>query len=75
MHMADWAQRLDAFLELNQRDILDHAGRISHEMSKELAEHEYERFSRRRIAENDKALSDFDRAAKAIEKPDRKKQD
>ncbi len=68
MHMADWAGRLDAFLELNQRDILDHVGRISHEMAKERAEGEYERFNRQRIAASDKALSDFDQAAKAIEK-------
>jgi len=30
MRMADWINKLDAFLTLNQRDILTHAGRISH---------------------------------------------
>jgi hypothetical protein len=31
MHMADWIKKLDGFLTLNERDILTHAGRISHE--------------------------------------------
>ena len=75
MHMADWIERLDAFLELNQRDILDHAGRISHDMAKERAENEYERFNQRRIAESDKTLSDFDRTVKAIEDSPKTKRD
>jgi len=33
MYMADWIKKLDAFLTLNDRDILTHAGRISHEMA------------------------------------------
>ncbi|HSN23989.1 MAG TPA: virulence RhuM family protein, partial [Methylomicrobium sp.] len=30
MHMADWITKLDGFLKLNDRNILEHAGRISH---------------------------------------------
>jgi len=45
MHMADWIKKLDAFLTVNEREILTHAGRISHEMAKELAETEYEKFN------------------------------
>jgi len=41
MYMKDWLKKLDAFLSLNDRNILDHAGKISHEMAKELAEKEY----------------------------------
>jgi hypothetical protein len=33
MHMTDWIAKLDGFLKLNDRDILTHAGRISHEMA------------------------------------------
>jgi hypothetical protein len=33
MHMKDWVKKLDGFLTLNDRDILTHAGRISHEMA------------------------------------------
>ncbi len=41
MHMADWIKKLDAFLSVNEREILTHAGKISHEMAKEAAEAEY----------------------------------
>jgi len=67
MHMADWIKKLDAFLNLNEREILTHAGKISHDMAKELAEQEYEKFQARRIAASDAALSDFDRTVKQIE--------
>ncbi|MGV7962348.1 RhuM family protein [Photorhabdus tasmaniensis] len=30
MHMADWVKKLDGFLTLNDRDVLNHAGEISH---------------------------------------------
>ncbi len=46
MHMTDWIKKLDAFLTLNERDILTHAGRISHEMALAKAETEYEKFRR-----------------------------
>ena len=49
MHMTDWIKKLDAFLSVNEREILTHAGKISHEMAKEMAETEYEKFNRRRI--------------------------
>jgi hypothetical protein len=37
MHMRDWIAKLNGFLTLNERAILNHAGKISHEMAKELA--------------------------------------
>ena len=67
MYMADWIKKLDAFLSLNERDILTHAGKISHQMAKEMAEQEYEKFHAQRIAQADGALSDFDRTVKQIE--------
>lgn len=62
MHMKDWAERLDAFLQFNERNILEHAGKISHEMAKELAEAEYDLFHRERIRQRDQQPSDFDRS-------------
>jgi len=44
MHMEDWIKKLDGFLTLNERDILTHAGRISHEMAQTKAELEYAKF-------------------------------
>lgn len=42
MHMKDWVERLNEFLKLNRKDILKDAGKISHELAKELAEKEYD---------------------------------
>ncbi len=67
MHMSDWIGKLDSFLQLNDRNILEHAGRISHEMAKELAETEYEKFNRERIRYSDSKESDFDETVKQIE--------
>ena len=44
MHMADWIEKLDGFLKLNERDILTHAGKISHEQALARANEEYEKF-------------------------------
>ena len=49
MTMTDWVKKLDGFMTLNDRDILDHAGKVSHQMAKELAESEYDKFHQQRL--------------------------
>ncbi|MGI8906818.1 MAG: virulence RhuM family protein [Candidatus Sumerlaeaceae bacterium] len=66
MYMRDWLAKLDGFLRLNERGILTHAGKISHQLAKETAETEYEKFDRQRIAESDRKGGDFDAAIKRI---------
>lgn len=66
MHMSDWIKKLDAFLNINDRDILTHAGKISHEMAQQRAESEYEQYHRRQIEEQVRVGSDFDRMAKQL---------
>ena len=66
MHMVDWIKKLDAFLTLNERDILAHAGVISHEMAKELVEGEYEKFNRKRIRLKDRIDGDFEKTIKRL---------
>lgn len=44
MTRQDWISKLDAFLTINDRDILKHAGKISHELAKQQAEAEYDKF-------------------------------
>ncbi len=73
MYMKDWIEKLNGFLTLNDRDILNDAGRISHEMAKQFAETEYEKFDRKRIESKDKQDSDFDKTMKMIEEQKRKK--
>jgi len=66
MHMADWIKKLDAFLTLNEREILTHAGRISHEMAIEMVEAEYEKFNLRWIREKDRIDGDFEKTVKQL---------
>ena len=44
MTMAQWVFKLDDFLRLMDRDVLDHAGKVSHEKALSKAHAEYERF-------------------------------
>ena len=44
MHMHDWIAKLDDFLKLTDRDILSHAGKVSHETARLKAEAEYDTF-------------------------------
>lgn len=53
MYMSDWNKKLNDFLTLNDREILDHAGRIAAEMAKELAEAEFEKYRLKQIEDND----------------------
>ncbi len=74
MTMADWVKKLDGFLTLNDRNILDHAGKVSHQLAKQLAEEEYEKFNHQRLMDDAKAADehDFEHLAKiteSIEKP------
>jgi hypothetical protein len=66
MHMRDWIAKLNAFMTLNDRRILDHAGKVSHQMALELAEGEYEKYNRQQIEKADGEGGDFDRIIKAL---------
>jgi hypothetical protein len=44
MYMKDWCARLDAVISLNGQELLNHAGKISHEMAKAKSELEYQKY-------------------------------
>ena len=44
MYMKDWKERLDVILKLNERNVLDGPGKISHELAKQKAESEYSKY-------------------------------
>jgi len=44
MYMVDWIQRLDAILQLNGRELLSHAGKISHEKAVGKSNEEFEKY-------------------------------
>jgi hypothetical protein len=51
MHMRDWIAKLDDFLKFNDRDILSHSGKVSHEEALKKAYKEYERYWKERLDE------------------------
>ncbi len=59
MTMAEWAQKLDAFLQFNDYQVLRDAGRISHDIAVQLAVQQYEKFREQQDAD---FISDFDRS-------------
>jgi hypothetical protein len=61
MNMRNWVERLDAFLQFNDYDVLQDAGRISAEVAKCLAEKEYKQY---RIEQDKSYESDFDKVIK-----------
>ena len=65
MTMADWAKKLNAFLQFNERDLLDHPGKVSAEIAKAFAESEFEKY---RIVQDRLFESDFDRMLKQLPK-------
>jgi len=67
MYMNDWIKKLDAFLNLNDRDILQNAGSISHELAKQNAEFEFEIFKQNQQNSLSKADIDFEQSIKRIE--------
>lgn len=69
MKMSDWIKKLDAFLAFNEYEILQNAGTIKHEIAKELAEEQYEKF---RVIQDRNFESDFDKNIKQLSKQDKK---
>ena len=63
MTMKDWVNKLDSFLQFNEKDILQNSGKISHEVAITLAESEFDKYqvNKDRILE-----SDFDREVKKL---------
>ncbi|MFT4062704.1 MAG: virulence RhuM family protein [Edaphocola sp.] len=63
MTMDDWAKRLNAFLQFNQKDILKNAGKVTQAIAKAFAESEFEKY---RIIQDQLFESDFDKDVKRI---------
>jgi hypothetical protein len=63
MYMKDWIEKLHAFLTLNDREILEHSGKIGHEQAEQFALDEYEKF-RTKIIKNE--IDEFDKAIKKL---------
>lgn len=57
MYMKDWIQKLDAFLQFNEEDILQNNGKVTQKIAKAFAESEFEKY---RAIQDKTYKSDFD---------------
>ncbi|MFC4660713.1 virulence RhuM family protein [Oceanobacillus aidingensis] len=58
MYMADWKKRLDAFLQFDEREILQGAGRVAKAVADQTAIEAYQKYNQQRIEKD--SYSDFD---------------
>jgi hypothetical protein len=63
MTMQDWITKLEGFLTLNDREILQGAGQVSAELAKAHAEQEFDKF---RVLDDQRFESDFDRMVRQV---------
>ena len=77
MFMRDWARKLDDFLRVNDRDILQGFGEISSQLAREKADREFDKFDKKRRELEDaqaaeefaKEVAELEREAKQITQP------
>ena len=72
MYMADWIQRLDVILQLNRRELLNHAGKVSHEKALKKSGEEYEKYTiAQKSIEKEQSLREIEEDIKKLGKPER----
>jgi hypothetical protein len=70
MYMKDWIERLDTILQLNGRELLTHAGKISHEMALEKSGEEFEKYQlAQKALEKEQSLKELEEDVKKLKKP------
>ena len=65
MTMKDWSQKLNAFLQFNERDILQDAGKVTAVIAKEFAISEFEKY---KVIQDKSYKSDFDMLLQELDK-------
>ena len=69
MKMAEWITKLDQFLALSEKELLQNAGKVSSEEAAKKALDEFEKYRSERIKNH---ISDFDKAIKELAKKSKK---
>lgn len=72
MTMEDWKKRLDAFLQFNEREVLDNLGKVTHKVAESFALSEFEKY---RVIQDKVFESDFDKFMIEIKNNLEEKQD
>ncbi len=69
MYMKDWIDRLDSILQLNGRELLIHAGKISHEKALEKSVEEFEKYKHaQKVIEKEQSLKEIEEDIKKLKK-------
>lgn len=66
MYMNDWISKLDDFIRFNDRELLTHAGKISHSQAIDKAQTEYDKYRALAINETSLVEQHFDEALQAV---------
>ncbi len=67
MYMKDWIQRLDSIIQLNGRELLTHAGKISHQTAFEKSAQEYDRYREaQKQPQQEESLRELERDIKQL---------
>ena len=79
MYMKNWVEKLDAFLQFNEMQVLKDKGKITHQVAIALAEKEYDKYNTRQLtnyqSDFDKQLDEFEKMLQSTntQKPNSKK--
>lgn len=69
MYMKDWINRLDSLLQLNGRELLTHAGKISHELALKKSGEEFEKYLlSQKTLEKEQSLKEIEEDLKRLKK-------
>ena len=66
MYMTDWIAKLDEFLRISEREVLDHAGTVSHEQALQKAEIEFEKYRAMLLNKTSLVERHFEEAVKRL---------
>ncbi len=67
MYMKDWINQLDVILKMNKRELLQHAGKISHEKALEKSETEFNKFkTKQKILEKEESFKEIEQDIKML---------
>lgn len=76
MRMSDWTRKLDAFLTVNDRDLLPGLGKVSAQIAQELAAREWQKYRQKNLAAGPEVMpvdKDFEERMRRLKKVERVK--
>ena len=70
MYMKDWIEKLDAIIRLNGRELLSHAGKISHQMALEKSALEFDKYREtQKLFQHEESLNELEQDIKKLAPP------